>query len=66
MGALGNQYAGDWHSGHMNGNGVLRFAHGDSYEGSFLRGFFYGQGKYTWSDGGYYEVAIVSLISSLF
>jgi hypothetical protein len=56
---VGNQYAGDWKNGLMDGSGVLRFVHGDSYEGQFLRGFFYGQGVYTFKDGGYYEVRLL-------
>jgi len=51
----GDQYIGEWDSGHQHGRGTLRYSHGDVYEGSFYHGFIYGYGKMKYADGGSYD-----------
>lgn len=48
-------YKGQWEEGWINGNGLMKYANGDSYEGYFVENKRYGNGVYKYASGDKYE-----------
>jgi hypothetical protein len=47
---------GEWHKGHLHGEGNFVHIDGDEYVGEFRQGLPGGRGTYRWADGTIYEV----------